>query len=149
VAQKRIMVAIDFSKGSLEALAEARRLARRTRTPLTIAHVRPFSDVRAAVSENRGDLVRAGGRVLVRELAAHYAKRLGALARERAGERTLLLRGAPEVELARAARRGYDLLVMGRRGRNTVSTILVGSTAERLLSRSGVPVLVVPGRSRG
>ncbi len=143
------MVAIDFSKGSLRALVAARALARRTGAGLTLAHVRPFSDVRAAVSEDRGDLVRAGGRVLVRELAAHYARRLGTLAREDEGDQVLVLRGAPEVELSRAARRGYDLLVMGRRGRNTVSTLLVGSTAERVLSRASVPVLIVPGPGRG
>lgn len=146
MAKKRIMVAIDFSKDSLLALAAARALARRTGSGLTLAHVRPFSDVRAAVSEDRGDLVHAGGRVLVRELAAHYARRLGALARTADGEQTLVLRGAPEIELARASRRGYELLVMGRRGRNTVSTLLLGSTAERVLSRSSVPVLIVPGR---
>ncbi len=141
------MVAIDFSKNSLHALAAARALAGQTGAGLTLVHVRPASDVRAAVFENRGDLVRAGGRVLARELRAHYAKRLGALARK--DEKTLLLRGAPELELARASRRGYDLLVMGRRGRNTVSALLVGSTTERVLSRSSVAVLIVPVRGPG
>jgi nucleotide-binding universal stress UspA family protein len=148
MAGNRIMVAVDFSRGSLQALSAARAIARRTGARLTLAHVRPFSDVRAAVAEERGDLVRAGGRVLVRELAAHYARRLGALARKAGGEQTLVLRGAPEVELSKAVRRGYDLLVLGRRGRNTVSTLFVGSTAERVLSRSRVPVLIVPGRGR-
>ncbi len=144
----RFLVAIDFSADSRRALAEARLLARRCGALLTLVHVRPSSDLRAAVAEERGDLVRAGGRVLSRGVAALYAKRLTSWARESDGERTLLLRGAPEVALAREAARGYALLVMGRRGRNPVSSLFVGSTAERVLSRTTVPVLVVPGRRR-
>ncbi len=111
--------------------------------------MRPFSDIRAAVVEERGDLVRAGGRVLAREIAAHYSGRLEAWARETDGEHTLLLRGAPDVALTREARRGYDLLVLGSRGANAVSTVFLGSTVQRALSRSTIPVLVVPGRRRG
>ncbi len=144
----RFLVAIDFSPGSRRALQAARRLALRSRAALTLVHVRPVSDVRAAVVEERGDLVRAGGRVLSRELAVHYAKRLGAWARKADGDRTLLLRGAPEIALSKEARRGYALLVMGRRGRNPVSSLFVGSTPERVLARSPIPVLIVPASRR-
>ena len=144
----RFLVGIDFSAGSRKALVEARRLAARCGALLTLAHVRPFSDVRAAIKEERGDLVRAGGRVLSREIAAHYASRLGGWANEAAGERTLLLRGAPDVALTREARRGYMLLVLGTHGTNVVSEILLGSTVERALARSSIPVLAVPARPR-
>jgi nucleotide-binding universal stress UspA family protein len=148
VPKGRYLVGIDFSTDSRRALDAARTLARRTGASLTLVHVRPFSDIRAAVVEERGDLVRAGGRVLSRELVAHYVKRLSAWARESEGDRTLVLRGAPDLALAREARRGYALLVLGRRGRNTVSSLFVGSTAERVLSRATIPTLVVPGRRR-
>lgn len=144
----RFLVAIDFSPDSRRALAVARALARRSHATLTLVHVRPFSDVRAAVAEERGDLVRAGGRVLAREIAAVYERRLGEWARESDGDRTLLLRGSPEVALTREARRGYALLVMGRRGRNPVSALFLGSTAERVLSRATIPVLIVPRHRR-
>ena len=73
-ATARFLVGIDFSPGSRKALAEARRLAAHCGAKITIAHVRPVSDVRAAVSEDRGDLVRAGGRVLAREIDAHLRR---------------------------------------------------------------------------
>jgi nucleotide-binding universal stress UspA family protein len=140
----RFLVGIDFSAGSRRALAEARALARRSGAALTLAHVRPFSDIRAAVVEERGELVRAGGRSLSREIAAHYARP----GREADGDRTLLLRGAPDLALSREARRGYALLVVGGCGHNAVSSVFLGSTAQRVLARSTIPVLVVPGRRR-
>ncbi len=138
----RYLVGIDFSQGSRRALAAARLLAAQTGATLTIAHVRPTSHVRAAIHEERGDLIRSGGRVLLRDLAAHYERRLGQWARERDGDETLILTGAPDVALAREARRGYDLLVLGSHGANAVASVFLGSNVERALARSPIPVLV-------
>jgi nucleotide-binding universal stress UspA family protein len=109
-----------------------------------VAHTRPVSDVRAATLEDRGDLIRAGGRVLAGDLADHYTKRIGQWVRTADGERGIVLKGAPDVALAREARRGYALIVLGTTGRNAVQTLLVGATAERTIARSSIPVLVVP-----
>jgi nucleotide-binding universal stress UspA family protein len=148
VASGRYLVAIDFSRGSSRALAAARALARKTGASLTLAHVRPASDVRAAVVAERGDLLRRNPRSLRAAMAAHYRRKLGALTRGRPREGFRLLAGSPETALCREARRGYDLLIMGSRGRGAVSTLFLGSTAQRTLARSPVPVLVVPVRRR-
>ncbi len=145
-ATPRFLVAIDFSAGSRKALAEARRLASLCDARITLAHVRPSSDIRAAVVEDRGDLVRAGGRVLARELDAHYGSRLREWTSPKGREETLLLRGAPDVALAREANRGYTLIVLGTHGRNSAADVLLGSTTERVLARSKIPVLAVPAR---
>ena len=144
----RFLVGIDFSAGSRRALEVARRLATRCGATLTVAHVRPSSDIRAAVQEERGDLVRAGGRVLQGRLASHYTRRLGRWVRTSDGERPLILQGAPDVALTREARRGYTLLVLGATGRNAVSTLLLGATVQRALARATIPVLAVPSRIR-
>ena len=145
----RFLVGVDFSPGSRKALAEARRLASLCGAAITVAHVRPASDIRAAIREERGDLVRAGGKVLTRELTEHYARRLGQWTRGSEGERFVVLRGAPDVALAQEARRGYTLLVLGSTGQNAVATLLMGATAERALGRATIPVLVVPTSARG
>jgi nucleotide-binding universal stress UspA family protein len=144
----RYLVAVDFSRGSRRALAAARRLARDTGATLTLAHVRPTSDIRAAVVEERGDLLRRGAASLRAGIAAHYRRKLASLTRGRPGERSRVLPGTPEVALCREARRGFDLIVMGSRGRGAVTTLFLGSTAQRTLARSPVPVLVVPVRRR-
>ena len=81
----RFLVGIDFSPGSRRALDEARRLASMCGAAITVAHVRPASDIRAAIREERGDLVGTGGRVLTRELAEHYARRLAKWTRASGG----------------------------------------------------------------
>jgi len=142
----RYLVATDFSAHSRRALAAARELARQTGATLTLAHVRPTSDVRAAVAEERGDLLKSPAGTLRGQIAAHYADRLDRLALD--GERTRILSGLPELALCREAARNYALLVIGNRGRGAVSSLFLGSTAQRVLARSPIPVLVVPSRRR-
>ena len=137
----RFLVGVDFSPESRKAVAFARELAGRSGAELTIAHVRPFSDVRAAVTLERGDLLRGRPRSLSRQIRDLYVRQLSALARE--GERVLLLRGASDTALGKEVRRGYDLLILGRHGRGVVS-VLPGSTALRTLAGTKVPILIVP-----
>lgn len=145
---ERFLVGIDFSEGSRRALEEARRLASRCGAAITVAHVRPHSDTRAAVLEDRGDLLRSGEKVLAQKLAEHYARRLDKWVRASQGERALIVRGAPELALNDEARRGYTLLVLGTTGRNAVSTLLMGATVERTIARATIPILAVPGPRR-
>jgi len=58
---------------------------------------------------------------------------------------TDLLSGKPAKSIVdRATDRGADLVVVGRRGRSGVRERLLGSITERVLRRSGPPVLTVP-----
>jgi nucleotide-binding universal stress UspA family protein len=144
----RILVAVDFSAASERALRAAATLAKKTGGTVTVAHVRSSSDLKAAIHENRGDLVRLAPRDLRRGLAAHYAKRLEAAKRRVAGARLLLLKGWPAGVVARTAQHGYDVVVVGSRGRGAVRLALLGSTTLEILHRSRVPVLVVQSPSR-
>ena len=140
-------MAVDFSPESRAALRAARDLVRRSGGELTIAHVRPTSDVRAAVLEERGDLLRLPPGGLARGIATHYDAVLGKLARRAEGETVQLLRGEPARELCRQASRGHDVLVMGSRGRGAAARFLLGSTVQEVLARASIPVLVLPARS--
>ena len=144
----RYLVATDFSPSSRRALTAARALARRAGASLTIAHVRPGSDLRAAVLEERGDLLRAARGSLGPAMREHYLRRIGAVVEADRGERGLILSGAPDVALCKEARCGYDLLVMGSRGHGAVSSLFLGSTTQRVLARSPIPVVVVPSTRR-
>ena len=136
----RILAGVDFSRESLRALRTARSLAARTGGTLTVAHVRSPSNVTAAAVEERGDLLRGRPERLASAMERHYARRLARLRQLR--ERTLLLRGVPARALCIEARRGYDLLVLGSRGRGRVASFLLGSTTQEALRRSPIPVLV-------
>ena len=145
----QILVGVDFSRESLAALRAARALAARVRGRVTVAHVRPSSNMRAAVVENRGDLLRDDSADLSAALANHYARRLSGLRRAASGETVLLLTGVAASALCREARRGYDLLYLGDRGRGRVATFLLGSTVRTAISRSPIPVVVARGTRRG
>ena len=142
----RVLVGVDFSRESRAAVRAARDLVRRTGGELTLAHVRPISDIRAAVVEERGDLLRRHSGSLSKEIAAHYAKRLGSMARRKKGESFRLIRSDPAPGLCREAARGYDLLVLGTRGGGLAKELLLGSTVQEVIHRSPVPVVVVPAR---
>ena len=138
----RILVGVDFSRESLEALRAARALAAKVGGRITLAHVRPTSNMRAAIVENRGDLLRRPAAGLSAAMTDHYERRLGRLRRPRSDERVLLLRGVASPALCREARRGYDLLVLGERGRGRVARFLLGSTTQEAIARSPIPVVV-------
>jgi nucleotide-binding universal stress UspA family protein len=142
----RVLVGFDFSRESRAALRAARDLAKRAGGEVTIAHVRPLSDVRAAVREERGDLLAAGAPNLSRAIADHYRTILGRTVAP--NEQTRLLRGDPARELRREATRGYGYLVMGTHGRGRGGTFLLGSTVQKVLVRTPIPIIVVPAGRR-
>jgi nucleotide-binding universal stress UspA family protein len=140
----RVLVGVDFSPESRAAVRAARELVRGTNGEITLAHVRPISDIRAAVVEERGDLLRLPSAGLARSIAAHYGNRLGKMTRRGGTESYRLLRGDPAPALRREAGRGYDLLVMGTRGRGRGAAFLLGSTVQEMLHRSPIPLVIVP-----
>jgi nucleotide-binding universal stress UspA family protein len=105
-------------------------------------------DLLAAVHENRPDLVRLEPRLLRRGLEDHYRRHLEAAVGLIPGAGTVLLRGWPAIALTRVAARGYDMIVVGSRGRSEIRMALLGSTTREILRRSRVPVLVVEAPSR-
>ena len=148
MAELRVLVGVDFSTQSRAAVRAARGLVDRTGGELTLLHVRPISDVRAAVVEERGDLLRLPSGRLAGAVSRHYEVRLAALTRRGKKESWKVVRGDPAPSLRREADRGYDLLFMGTRGRGRGAAFLLGSTVQEVLHRSRVPVVVVPARRR-
>jgi universal stress protein A len=140
--ERRILVAIDFSAGSDEALTQAITLAGQMHADLELVYVLEagvdvFVAGLTAFDPAPVDL-RAG---IERELANRAAR-----VRERGiACRTLVLQGNPSIEVTRRAREiGADLVVVGTHGRTGLSHVLLGSVAEKIVRRSICPVLTVP-----
>ena len=137
-----ILVPVDFSPTSLKALREGRRLADRMGASITILHVRPISDVRAAIAEGREDLLKGPPRTLAAAMRGHYAVRLAGLVGRSGAFESRLTSGRASREILRAAK-GFDLVVMGRTGRGGISGLL-GGTTQKILAACPIPVVVVP-----
>jgi nucleotide-binding universal stress UspA family protein len=137
-----LLVPVDFSPASLKAVRAARGLAEKMGARLTILHVRPISEVRAALAEGREDLLKGSSRALAAGMKSHYAVRLAGLVARSGPVETRLAAGRASREILRIAK-GFDLVVMGRTGRGGISGLLGGTTA-KVLAASPVPVVVVP-----
>ncbi|MDZ7749758.1 MAG: universal stress protein [Halofilum sp. (in: g-proteobacteria)] len=80
-----------------------------------------------------------------RERLQAHVEALAARAGEAAFDVELVGRGRPSEEIVRVATaREADLILIGRRGRNPMTELLLGSTAEAVCRGSRWPVLLVP-----
>jgi nucleotide-binding universal stress UspA family protein len=139
--QKRptYLVATDGSAGGKEALREAIELARASHAMLSIVYVRPaplpmFGDplYQRALTE-----ALASARTIVNEASAEAAG---------AGVTTQvdILEGDPSERIIElGAARDADLIVVGSRGRNRVTSTVLGSVSDAVSQKADRPVLVV------
>lgn len=134
---RSILVAVDGSDASMSAVRQAAELARAFDSKLTLVHVvAPIfapPEVSMSVEPWTEAAVRAGEQLL--EAAERVANR--------PCER-LNLTGSPAERLADLADSlSVDLVVVGSKGRNAVSRVLIGSVTDRLVHICKRPVLVV------
>ena len=131
----KVLLAYDGFSHSDNALATAAELASSPSTEITILSVVP-PDARGSKS---------GGHVGLRPHSHEDVAKAHAYFRERGIESTMRMEhGEPMSEIARVAEEGgYDLIVVGSRGRNTVGELLLGSVSQALVREAPCPVLVV------
>jgi nucleotide-binding universal stress UspA family protein len=140
---RRLLMAFDGSPHAQQALAEAIDLAQTNRGTLTVISVAPAPSVWAMSGYDVPiDVDRVS-----KELEREYQSMLdGAVSRIPADVSVtkILKQGAAGREIAGEANAGgYDLVVMGSRGRGELRSLLLGSVSHRVLQSSHVPVLVV------
>ena len=139
-----ILVPVDFSPCSLNALRVAIGMA----TPegdLTLLHVIDEQFVEDAVAAGLGTTEDIRQRL--RELAeVNFSNMLEGLEQGSVNVEKMIVIGSPFVEILKIARDlDLPMIVMGVKGRSTPpEEILFGSTAEKVLRGSRIPVLCVP-----
>jgi nucleotide-binding universal stress UspA family protein len=138
----RIVVGVDASDGSDDALLWACDEADLHQVPLVVVHAWEYPYVSV-------NLRTRNMRELTRIDAARVLERNVEQARERCGSDVAdrLAEGSPGGALLDTARDG-DLIVIGSRGRSAFTASLLGSTANSLLDEAAVPVVVVHPRDR-
>lgn len=143
-AFKKILVTTDFSKCAEAGIAEAERIAAETGAELVLLHV-VDSDMPPVLSGRAEEEVeqdrREHARTSLEELIEKRASRVTARPMVAVGD------AAKEIILV-AGDESADLIVLCSHGRSALGRILLGSTAESVLRKSTVPVLLVPARGR-
>jgi universal stress protein A len=141
----RILVPVDFSPHSDQALRYATGLAARSGASIELLHVvdNPFASGAWTSEVYVPNLPE-----MLETLLGEANKRLTSLksvpAREGIDIETRVLTGQPAHTIIEHAHAGaFDLIVMGTHGRTGFSHLFVGSVAERVVRRAPCPVLTV------
>jgi nucleotide-binding universal stress UspA family protein len=144
----KILVPIDYSTHSDEALRTAVDLAKRYSAPITIVNV--YEPIDRMVPEAYWVLTpEQEQRVLAafKDRLEKTEKQLRDMGATNVESR--LLEGAIALQIVSYAKdRGVDLIVMGTHGRTGVKHLLLGSVAERVLRTAPCAVLVVKAAER-
>jgi len=137
-----LVIAIDFSSATDAVLARGLDLAKRLGARAEVVYTTPRLDPalpfhrtnrRAVAKLQREEL--SGARAALRELVADCDSPVGTNVRV----------GAAHAEiLAFAKEKRAGLIVLGKRGQNLAESLLLGSTADRVLRKATIPVIVVP-----
>ena len=140
---RRVLVATDFRAGSAFAYSRVSALPLSSRAEVLLVGVRPVkrSQGRRTLRRWRENLARAALRLESQLAGTHPRVRI---------EPVLLAgRAAPQIN-ALAQDREVDLIVMGRHSRRPLADLLgIGGTAQKVMRRSDVPVLVARRQERG
>ncbi len=139
-----ILVPVDFSPTSLNAVRAAAIIAAPD-GDLTLLHVINEDFINDAVAASLGNTDEITQRL--RERAElDFASMLEGIEIEGVNIERMIVVGAPFVEILKIARDlDLPMIVMGVRGRSTPpEELLFGSTAEKVLRGSRVPVLCIP-----
>jgi nucleotide-binding universal stress UspA family protein len=150
-AIRNVLVPIDFSGMSIEAIETAKQLAQRYDAGVHLTHVYQLEYL-ANFTAPMPPLVPFSLASHEEDMEKRLAHQLGTLGDEHGVPRTNchLLSGAPAFdEICRLAKElPADLIVTPTHGRTGLTHVFLGSTAERIVQHSPCPVFVVRQNSR-
>lgn len=138
---EKILVPIDSSKYSKNALDKAIQIAKKFNGKISVIHVYssegvPFSITSTFYERYVQDIRNFGDAIL-----DHGLKQVES---EGVHAETLLVKGHTVGEIIKVAREEkFDLIVMGARGLSTIKEILLGSVSHGVVNHASCPVLVV------
>lgn len=140
---RQVLIPVDFSARSLKAIEVARRLAPKAALVLLHTFEVPFEGRlrHAGVSEQELAALRASaqheGETRMAELIARAGLPAAAL-------HSLVLYGDPSVQILEHERlQGSELIVIGKRGQNSLEDLLLGSVTKHILCQAQSDVLVI------
>jgi len=144
---RRIVHPTDFSPASTPAFKKAGELAKDNKSTLIIVHVLPAVPIvgDAYIAPTAYDEMMRAQRRQAEQSLARLVKRARAANVRATG--TIVDTGAIADQIARVAKRQRaDLIVMGTHGHGILARVLLGSVAERVISRASCPVMTIRGR---
>lgn len=134
----RLLIAIDGSDEATHAAEYALALADTVGAAVDVVYVIPKQSLRMTRTTRERNRLHARGEALLAAIENIAAAHDAAI-------ETHVAEGTPAAEISTlATERDADLIVVGRQGMTGVGKRLLGGITERVLSRSEVPICVVP-----
>ncbi|HRO62136.1 MAG TPA: universal stress protein [Burkholderiaceae bacterium] len=139
----KLLIATDGSKNSLHAVQYAVNLLGKVSEPSSITLVSVHDDV--AMHHARRFVGQQAIDEYLHELSEHdVAETRQLLDSVDIPHDTMIRTGHIASEIAAAAKEGnYDMIVLGSKGRSSLTDLLIGSVAKRVLELSPIPVVLV------
>lgn len=140
---RQVLIPVDFSARSLKAIEVARRLAPKAALVLLHTFEVPLEGRlrHAGVSEQELAALRASAQ---REGETRMAELIARAGLPAAALHSLVLYGDPSVQILEHERlQGSELIVIGKRGQNSLEDLLLGSVTKHILSQAQSDVLVI------
>ncbi|WP_408006411.1 universal stress protein [Pseudalkalibacillus sp. A8] len=150
---KRVLVAFDGSKGSMDALRQGIDLKKEgLKIELTVVHVvkadpdPAFLTVAAVPPDlQRGEMIREfNKREIIKqgEQTVNHARKV--LNQERVDAQNIILEGEPAKQICdHAQEKEFDLIIIGNQGLNKLDKMVQGSVSQRVSQHSNCSILVV------
>ncbi len=140
----RILVGIDGSEVSLQALKQAVDLARQLESEITVVSV--INEMKMPFSAEFGLWARESHENLIREVLESLNAAIVKISQNHPD-----LKVEARIEEGRPARKiteiadseGFDLIVIGRRGNGLVDQLIMGSVSSEVVRTSHTPVLII------
>jgi nucleotide-binding universal stress UspA family protein len=140
---KTILFATDFSEGSDFAFTSALSLARKFDSKLLIVHIinepvdlRGFYVPHISFDKLEEEIEQGAEKLMEKFCRTHL--------QEYSNYETFVLPGIPYDEIIKnAVQFNADLIVLGTHGRTGLDHVLFGSTAEKVVRKSPVPVMTI------
>ena len=140
---KRILVAVDFSPVSANALRHAASLARQLDASLDVFNALQLTDIEFLVNasaEHEQEVIQSS----LEKRKAELSKFVGQNAAGLKDVKESVLPGSPIELVNEVAKKNHaDLIVIGTHGRTGLKHLLVGSVAESVLRQADVPVVCI------
>lgn len=143
---EKILVPLDFSPASVQALDYAVSMAKQFRAAIHLVHVYPPDEASSAAGA--GHLLLQSAEAIERlneELTGIHRKHVPTFRPENCHIRA----GRPYEQIINLAREiNVDLIALSTRGHSGLKHLLLGSTAERVVRNASCPILVVRKRKQ-
>ncbi|MBF0182883.1 MAG: universal stress protein [Magnetococcales bacterium] len=147
-----IVVAVDFTRDSLEAVRTAFVIGRQAESRLHLLHVVHEVTTEASPPQKKKEIKKVLRPVL--EVAAESMRAfvkehdLAKLAKQfKVGLETVVAHGVPASQIIHTAKKvKASMVVVGYSGTSGIDNLLMGATTEKILQLADMPVLVVRAR---